>query len=78
MIEHARIRIPESASSSLNIIKEVRFACRIEDLEKCIKQSAPTVERNAKFRLNPTEADPYTAKNVIPNEDPYEDIKLIR
>jgi len=35
-----------------------------------------TVERNAKFPSNPTEADQYTAENVIPNEDPKEDTKL--
>ena len=36
-----------------------------------------TVERNAKFLSNPTEADLYTAENAILNEDRPEDIRLI-
>jgi hypothetical protein len=36
-----------------------------------------TVERNAKFLSNPTEADLYTAENAILNEDHREDIRLI-
>ena len=36
-----------------------------------------TVERNAKFLSNPTEADLYTAENAILNEDHHEDIRLI-
>jgi hypothetical protein len=35
-----------------------------------------TVERNAKFLSNQTEADLYTAENAILNEDPHEDTKL--
>jgi len=34
-------------------------------------------ERNVKFPSNQTEADQYTAKSVILNEDRHEDIKLI-
>jgi len=33
--------------------------------------------KNAKFPSNQTEADQYTAKSVILNEDRREDIKLI-
>ena len=46
--------------------------------ERRIRQYVPTVERNAKFRSSPTEADLCTAENVILNEDPHEDIKLIK
>ncbi len=45
--------------------------------KKCTRQSVPTVERNAKFPSNPTEADRYTAENAILNEDLREDIRLI-
>jgi hypothetical protein len=34
-------------------------------------------ERNVKFPSNQTEADQFTAKSVILNEDRREDIKLI-
>jgi len=44
--------------------------------KRCTRQSVPTVERNAKFPSNPTEADRSTAENVILNEDPKGDIKL--
>ena len=37
-----------------------------------------TVERNAKFLSNPTEADLYTAENAILSEDHHEDIRIIR
>jgi len=41
-------------------------------------QSALNVDKNAKFHSNLTQADPSTAENVTPNEDPREetDIKL--
>jgi len=45
--------------------------------KKCIRQFVLTVERNAKFPSNLTEADQYTAENVIPNEDRQEDTKLV-
>jgi hypothetical protein len=45
--------------------------------KRCTRQFAATVERNAKFPSNLTEADPYTAENVILNEDRHEDIELI-
>jgi hypothetical protein len=44
--------------------------------KRCTRQFAPTVERNVKFPSSLTEADPYTAENVILNEDRHEDIKL--
>jgi len=55
----------------------VQFACRIENPERCIKQSVPIAVKNVKFRSNLMEADPYTAENAILNEGPREDIKLI-
>jgi hypothetical protein len=36
----------------------------------------PNVGRNAKFLLNQTEQDPYTAENVILNAETQGDIKL--
>jgi hypothetical protein len=45
--------------------------------KRCIRQFARIAVRNAKFLSNPTEADQYTAENVILNEDLREDIKLI-
>jgi hypothetical protein len=45
--------------------------------ERCIRQFVLTVGRNAKFPSNPTEADQFTAENVIPNEDRQEDTKLV-
>jgi hypothetical protein len=44
--------------------------------EKCIRQSVLTVERNVKFRSNLTEADPYTAENVMQREVPQEEIDI--
>ena len=38
----------------------------------------PTVERNAKFHSSRTEADLCTAENVMLNEDPHEDTKLVK
>jgi len=37
--------------------------------KRCIRQSALIVERNAKFPSNPTEADRFTAENVMLSED---------
>jgi hypothetical protein len=56
---------------------EVRFDCLTEKTEKCTRQSALIVERNAKFPSNQTEADQYTAENAMLNEDPREDFKLV-
>jgi len=50
--------------------------CRIEKTEKCTRLYALTVVRNVRFRSNLTEADPYTAENVMLKEDPREDTKL--
>jgi hypothetical protein len=44
--------------------------------ERCIKQFVLNAERNVKFRSNLTEADQYTAKNAIQNEDHQEDTNL--
>jgi hypothetical protein len=43
---------------------------------KCIRQPAPTVERNVKFHSSRTQLGQFTAENVTVNEDPREDIKL--
>jgi hypothetical protein len=48
-----------------------------EKTEKCTRQSVLSVERNAKFPSNQTEADQFTAENAILNEDPREGFKLI-
>jgi hypothetical protein len=65
-------------------VQEPKFLHSIEEelnskciRKRCTRQFAPTAERNAMFPSNPTEADPYTAKNVILNEDRHEDTKLI-
>jgi hypothetical protein len=47
-----------------------------ENREKCIRQFALIVARNVKFRLNLTEADPYTAENAMQREDPQEEIDI--
>ncbi len=49
-----------------------------ENQEKCIRQFVLSAAKNVKFRSNLTEADPYTAGNVMQREDPQEetDIKL--
>jgi hypothetical protein len=47
----------------------------MEKNEKCTRQSVLSVERNAKFRSNQTEADQFTAENAMLNEDPREDFK---
>jgi hypothetical protein len=44
--------------------------------KRCTRQFALNVERNVKCHSNPMAADPYTAENVILNEDRLEDIKL--
>ena len=53
---------------------EVRFDCRIEKIERCIRQFALIVVKNAKFPLNPIQVDPSTVENAIVNEDHREDI----
>jgi len=47
-----------------------------ENQEKCIRQFVLIVARNVKFRLNLTEADPYTAENAMQREDPQEEIDI--
>jgi len=49
----------------------------MEKNEKCIRPYVLTVVKNVRSPSNLTEADPYTAENVILNEDPREDTKLI-
>jgi len=44
--------------------------------KRCIRQSVLIVERNVKFLSNLTEADQFTAENVILKEDLKGDIKL--
>jgi hypothetical protein len=44
---------------------------------KCIRQPAPTVEKNAMFLSNQTAPGQYIAENATQNEDHREDIKLI-
>ncbi len=41
-----------------------------------IRQFVLNAERNAKFPSSPTEADRYTAENVILSEDQHGDIRL--
>ncbi len=43
--------------------------------KRCTRLSAPTVERNVKFRSNQTEAGLSTVENVTPNEDHHDDIE---
>lgn len=58
----------------------MRFDCRIEKIERCIRQFALIVVKNAKFHLNPIQVDQSTVENAIVNEDHREaivgDIKL--
>ena len=55
---------------------EVRHECRIENHERCTKQSAPIAVKNVKSRSNLTEEDPYTVENVMRREDPQEEISI--
>ena len=48
---------------------EVQVACLIENLARCIVQSALIVIANVKFHSNLTRADPYTVEIVGQNED---------
>jgi len=54
----------------------VQSECLIESKEKCTTQSVPNADRNVKFPSNLTEADLYTVENVIPNEDPREEVDI--
>jgi len=45
----------------------------MEKSGKCTRLYALIVVKNVKFPSNLTEANPYTAENAIPNEDPQED-----
>jgi len=51
----------------------VRFACRIENPERCIKQSAPIAAKNVKFRSNPILTGQFTVEIVGQREDNRED-----
>ena len=54
----------------------MQFACRIENPERCIKQSAPTVVKNVKFHSNPILADQFTVEIVGQREDDREDLDI--
>lgn len=52
---------------------EVRRRCiKTGHPEKCIRQFAPTVERNAKFLSSPQKAGLYTAANAIASTGPHD------
>lgn len=53
---------------------EVRFDCRIEKTERCIRQLVLIVVKNAKFPSNQIQVDLSTVENVIVNEDRREGI----
>jgi hypothetical protein len=42
----------------------VQLECRIDRVERCIRQSVLIVVKNVKFHLNPIPADPYIAEIV--------------
>jgi len=54
----------------------VQFACRIENPERCIKQSAPIAAKNAKFHSNPILAGQFTVETVGQKEGNREDLDL--
>ncbi|MEM3051027.1 MAG: hypothetical protein QXJ40_02930 [Candidatus Bathyarchaeia archaeon] len=45
--------------------------------EKCTRQSALIVDRNAKFHSNPTTADQCIAESATQKEDRLEDFKSV-
>ncbi len=51
----------------------MQFECRIERVERCIKQSVLIVVKNVKFHSNPILADRFTAEIVGRREDSRED-----
>ncbi len=54
----------------------MQFACRIENPERCIKQSAPIAVKNVKFRSNRILAGQFTAEIVGQREDDREDLDI--
>ncbi len=52
---------------------EVRYECRIENHERCTKQSAPIAVKNVKFRSNLTLAGLFTVATVGQREDNQEE-----
>ncbi len=56
---------------------EVYIDCHTEKIVKCTKPFALNAVKNVLSHSNLTEADPYTAENVMQNEDHPEDIKPI-
>jgi hypothetical protein len=54
----------------------VQFACRIENLERCTKQSAPIAVKNVKFHSSQILADPFTVEIVGRREDNREDLDI--
>jgi len=54
----------------------VQFACRIENPERCIKQSAPIVAKNVKFHSNLILAGQFTVETVGQKEGNREDLDL--
>ncbi len=63
----------KNASFSLTMKWEVQFACRIENLERCIKQSVPIAVKNAKFHSNLILTDQFTVEIVGQREGDQED-----
>jgi len=47
-------------------------------IKRCIRQLAPTVEKNVMFLSSQTVAGQFTAENATANEDHHEDIKQVR
>jgi hypothetical protein len=64
-------------TNSLNE-EEVRSECLMADHEKCMMQSVPNAEKNAKFLSSPTQTDLYIAESVMRNADPREEIDTKR
>jgi hypothetical protein len=54
----------------------VQFACRIENPERCIKQSAPIAAKNAKFHSNPILAGQFIVEIVGQREGDREDLDI--
>ncbi len=46
-------------------------------IKRCTRQPAQTVEKNAMFHSNQTEAGQYTAENAMQNVDHHADTKLL-
>jgi hypothetical protein len=48
----------------------------MEDQEKCTMQSAPNVDKNAKFLSNQTKADQYIAETVGLKDEIQEEVDI--